>query len=216
MSKAPIIAGVALAGAALAVLVVLPAETGWDPTGVGGALGLTEIAEPTNLELERGMARMEQEDVLTLSDTPLPASPGVTDVWEYELMPFQSVEFKYTMPAGQPMTFHWEGSDTLAFDMHAHPFDGGEDVTESYGVDSAREMYGVYTPAFTGIHGWFWENRTMDNVTLRLEASGAMTKATVFSSAGEEDRPLEGAAEGPQGAVEGHTMQSPGDTPSGD
>ncbi|MFB0613121.1 hypothetical protein [Aurantiacibacter poecillastricola] len=215
MSKAPIIAGgVLLAGAALAVLVILPAETGWDPSGAGEALGLTEIAEPTNLELERGMARMENEEVLTVSQTALPASDGITDVWEYELLPFESVEFKYTMPEGEPMTFHWQGTDTLAYDMHAHPFDGGEEVTESYGVDEAREIYGRYTPAFTGIHGWFWENRTMDNVTLRLEASGGMTNATVFTSAGEFERPLEGAAEGPQGSVEGHEMQSAEDAPA--
>jgi len=209
MSKAPYVAaGVAAAGAALAVFVILPAETGWDPTGVGSALGLTEIAEPTNLELERGMARMETQEVLTLSETPMPASEGVTDVWEYELLPFESVEFKYTMPEGQPMTFHWSGTGTLAYDMHAHPFEGGVEATESYGVDEAQEMHGVYTPAFTGIHGWFWENRSMDNVTLRLEASGAMTEATVFTSSGEFDRPLEGAAEAPEGSVAGHAMQS--------
>jgi hypothetical protein len=209
MSKAPYVAaGVVLAGAALAVFVILPAETGWDPTGVGESLGLTEIADPANPELERGMARMETQEVLTLSDTPLPATAGVTDVWEYELLPFESVEFKYTIPEGQPMTFHWEGTGTLAYDMHAHPFEGGVEMTESYGVDEAQQMNGIYTPAFTGIHGWFWENRSMDNVTLRLEASGAMTQATVYTSAGEQDRPLEGAAEAPEGSVEGHAMQS--------
>lgn len=209
MSKGPYIAaGVVAAGAALAVFVILPAETGYDPTGVGAALGLTEIAEPTNLELERGMARMEQQEVLTLSDTALPASDGITDVWEYELLPFESVEFKYTMPEGQPMTFHWQGTGTLAYDMHAHPFDGGEEVTESYGVDEAQEIHGRYTPAFSGIHGWFWENRSMDNVTLRLEASGPMSAATVYTASGEIDRPLEGAAEGPEGSVAGHMMQS--------
>ena len=216
MSKATYVAaGVAAAGA-LAVFFVLPAETGWDPTGVGGALGLTEIAEPTNLELERGMARMEQQDVLTLSETALPASDGVTDVWEYELLPFESVEFKYTMPEGQPMTFHWEGTESAGL-RHARPslrrWSGSDGKLR---VDSAQQMNGIYTPAFTGIHGWFWENRTMDNVTLRLEASGAMTQATVFTSAGEQDRPLEGAAEGPEGSVEGHTMQSPDDASTGD
>lgn len=209
MSKGPYVAaGVALTGAALAVFVILPAETGWDPTGVGKALGLTEIADPTNMELERGMARMETQEVLTLSDRPLPASPGVTDVWEYELLPFESVEFKYTMPEGQPMTFHWESTGPLAYDMHAHPFDGGVELTESYSIGEAQEMNGIYTPAFTGIHGWFWENRSMDNVTLRLKASGAMTGSTVYTSAGEVDRPLAGAAEAPEGSVEGHAMQS--------
>src|SRR5690606_14654837 len=42
---------------ALALFVVLPAEFGVDPTGVGKSLGLTEIAEPANEELERGSKR---------------------------------------------------------------------------------------------------------------------------------------------------------------
>ena len=202
-----IAAGVALAGAAIAVLFVLPAETGWDPTGVGKATGLIKIANPDNAELERGMARMEQETVLELSETPLEPADGVTDVFETELEPFQSVEFKYTIPEGAPMVFRWEANGPLNYDMHAHPFEGGEDLTESYGVDEASMMQGRYTPAFTGIHGWFWENRSLETVKLRLEASGGMTNSTLFGQMGEVERPLEGAEGGPEGTIRGHQMQ---------
>jgi len=196
--------------AAIVVFFVLPAETGYDPTGVGEATGLTEIADPENEELVRGMARMEAQEVLTLSDSPLPALEGIQDVWEYELAPFESVEFKYTIAEGQKVNFRWEGSDELHYDMHAHPFDGGEEVTESYGVDDAVSITGTYTPAFTGIHGWFWENRSLDNVTVRLEASGGMSHSQIFSASAMAERPLEGAQGGPQGSVAGHTMQSDG------
>ena len=49
---------VALAIAALVgivVLFVLPAETGYDPTGVGEATGLDKIANPDNPEYEAGL-----------------------------------------------------------------------------------------------------------------------------------------------------------------
>ncbi|MCB2065993.1 MAG: hypothetical protein KDE15_05055 [Erythrobacter sp.] len=208
MSKTPLIASAVLvAGAALAVLVVLPAETGWDPTGVGAQLGLTEIADPVGPETERGQLRMEQQEVLRPSETAPDPLPGVSDSWEVELAPFESVEFKYTIPEGQPIAFRWEASAPLHYDMHAHPFEGGTDLTESYGIGDAEAMGGIYTPAFTGIHGWFWENRSMSTVTLRLVASGAMTTSTIYTEAGEQERPLEGAAATPQGSVAGHAMQ---------
>ena len=209
MSKTPYVAAaVVLAGAAIAVVAVLPAETGWDPTGLGEKLGLTEIADPVGEETLRGQARMEQQEVLSLSDTPAEPEGGYTDEWTYELAPFDSIEFKYTIAEGQPMQFEWSGTGPLHYDMHAHPFEGGTEMTESYGIGDAQRIGGTYTPAFSGIHGWFWENRSMNTVTLTLRASGGMTNSTVFTTAGEMDRPLEGVDPGEQQTVEGHSMQS--------
>ncbi len=201
-------AGVAAVGAALAVLVILPAETGYDPTGVGEALGLTEIAEPVNEELVRGQERMASQDVLLLSDTAPELEEGVSDLWEYELAPFESIEFKYTIPEGARVAFIWEGSDVLSYDMHAHPFAGGEEVTESYGVDAAQKIQGVYIAPFTGIHGWFWENRTLDNVTIRLETSGGFTHSTIFGQTGPVERPIAGVEANIEGSAAGHEMQN--------
>jgi hypothetical protein len=200
--------GVVVALGAIAVLFVIPAETGWDPTGVGKATGLVEIADAGGEELERGMARMEQQEVLTLSDTALAPAEGITDVWEYQLAPFESVEFKYTIPEGAPITFTWEASGPLHYDLHAHPFEGGEEMTEGYGKGDAQVMHGRYTPAFTGIHGWYWQNRSMDTVSIRLDASGGMTTSTIFSGNGQSERPLAGAEAVPEGTVAGHEMRS--------
>jgi len=206
--KALLIGGgvVALAAAGV-VMFVLPAETGWDPTGVGTATGLVKIANPDNPALELGLVRMETQDVLLLSDTAPAAEPGVTDVWEYELAPFDSIEFKYTIPQGARIAFRWEGSGPLDYDMHAHPFEGGVDLTESFSVTQAQVMQGIYVAPFTGIHGWFWQNRSMNDVKLRLEASGGMTTSTIFSSAGEAERPLEGVVDTVEGTAAGHEMQ---------
>jgi hypothetical protein len=202
------LAAMVLAAGALAVFVILPAERGYDPTGVGKALGLTEIADPVGPALERGMARMAQQDVLVLAQTDLPPAQGVADGWQIELGPFESVEFKYTMPEGAPMTFAWQATGPLAYDMHAHPFDGGEELTESYSVGDAQAMRGSYTPAFTGIHGWFWENRSMGTVTLTLAANGQMSTSTIFQGDSVGERPIEGATAMIEGEVAGHRLQS--------
>lgn len=205
--RALIGSGVAIAAVAVVVMVVLPAEYGTDPTGFGEATGLLKIANPDNPELERGMQRMAQQEVLHLTETPPERAPGVTDTWEYELAPFESVEFKYTLPEGEPMTFRWEGTAPLHYDMHAHPFEGGEELTESYGIGEAQVMQGTYVPPFAGIHGWFWQNRSMDNVTLRLEASGPISASTIYSAGGSYERPIEGAEGRLEGSVAGHEMQ---------
>jgi hypothetical protein len=178
---------------ALALFVILPAEFGIDPTGVGKSLGLTEMAEPASVELERGMKRT---GVLELTDAGPSAQPGLTDHWEFDLAPFESIEFKYVVDEPSPIAFSWQGTAPLKYDMHAHPFEGGVALTESYGIDTAQTMQGIYNPAFAGIHGWYWENQTMDNVTIVLDASGAFTASKIFNTTGEYDRAVEPPAEG--------------------
>ena len=203
--------GVIVALGAIAVLFVIPAETGWDPTGVGKATGLVEIADPRGQEAILGEARMAKQNVLTLSDTAmrLPVA-GVKDSWEYTLAPFESVEFKYTIAEGKPVTFHWEASGPLHYDMHAHPFEGGTELTESYGIADATSMQGTYFPAFTGIHGWFWQNRSMDTITLKLDASGGMSTSTIYAGNNVQERPIAGAEPIPEGEVAGHAMSEAG------
>jgi hypothetical protein len=211
MSKKLVLGGgVIVALGAIAVMFVIPAETGWDPTGVGKATGLVEIADPRGQESIRGEQRMASQTVLTLGETP-PAA-GVTDSWEYELAPFESVEFKYTIAEGKPIAFRWEASGPLHYDMHAHPFEGGTELTESYSVATAPVMEGSYVPAFTGIHGWFWQNRSMDTVTLKLDARGGMSLSTIYSGNSASERPIAGAEPIPEGQVAGHAMQEPGAT----
>lgn len=177
---------------ALALFVILPAEFGIDPTGVGKSLGLTEMADPLNVELERGMKRT---GVLELTDSAPPAQPGLTDRWTVELAPFESIEFKYVVEEHGPIAFSWQSTAPLRYDMHAHPFEGGVELTESYSIDTAQQMHGIYNPAFAGIHGWYWENQTMDNVTVELEASGAFSSSKIYNAGGEYDRAIEPSAD---------------------
>lgn len=182
-------AGAALViGTAVAVLFVLPAETGIDPTGAGKATGLTRIANPdADRFLERGRKR---QGVFTPSETPLPAEAGASDHWQFELHPYESIELKYVIDEGGAINFNWSASAPLNYDMHAHPFDGGEELTESYSIAKADHLGGHYVAAFSGIHGWHWQNRGFETVKLELTASGAIKGSKLIESRGEQDRPL--------------------------
>ena len=74
------------------------------------------------------------------------------------------------------MLFHWKATEPLHYDMHSHPFDGGTAMTESYSVADASEMQGSYVAPFSGIHGWYWVNKTSRPVTIHVTTCGFYEK----------------------------------------
>ncbi len=181
-------AAAGLALAAIAVVFVLPAETGIDPTGLGETSGLTEMANPQAKEaLERGQKRT---GVLTASNAPPAALPGARDHWTYTLPPYGEIELKYTLDKGAVIGFAWRADAQLNYDMHAHPFDGGEALTESYAIAKGNSQNGRYVAAFSGIHGWHWQNRSLSPVTLTLDASGQIKGSTVLDGVQKQERSL--------------------------
>lgn len=199
---------VALAVAAVGLVVfVLPAEYGIDPTGAGKALGLTRLSEgPENIYLKRGQARTNVLFPLEASGEPqrlvlneVFAEKGITlppnaelksDRFEIELLPYEGIELKYVLDKDAPMWFSWHATAPVNVDMHSHPFDGGTEATESFVIDDLRNQTAVYVAPFNGIHGWYWQNRTMEPVKLTLDTVGLMTGSKIFDPAGEHDRPF--------------------------
>jgi len=200
---------VALALAAVGLVVfVLPAEYGIDPTGAGKALGLTQLSEGgrENIYLKRGQARTNVLFPLEVSGEPkrlvvneifaekgvkLPANAELkSDRFEVELLPYEGIELKYVLDEDAPMWFSWHADGPVNVDMHSHPFAGGTEATESFVIDDLPAQTAIYVAPFNGIHGWYWQNRTMEPVKLTLDAVGLMTGSKIFDPAGEHDRPL--------------------------
>lgn len=155
------------------VTVVLPAEFGIDPLGTGQALGLLELADATAGPLEK-----------------LPAA-HMSDYVEFILEPFQSVEYKYHLAADSSMIYSWQASGDLVYDMHADP-EGmeGEEFVESFDQGTGTSSFGTYHAPFAGIHGWFWENRTVDVVTLKVHSAGFYSGSVVFRDGGMYEQAL--------------------------
>ena len=161
-----------VAGVAVLVTAILPAEFGIDPLGTGELTGISALSRAENpFEAQVEMHR--------------------TDYVEFELGPFQSVEYKYTMDLDAPMVFTWTSDDEVYFDMHAEPAGLGEEYAESFeqGTDISRT--GSFHAPFNGIHGWFWENRGLNTVVVRLYASGFFLDSTVFRDGGDCSRVIE-------------------------
>jgi hypothetical protein len=204
---------VAIVVAAVAmVFFILPAELGIDLTGFGKKTGLTGLAQTgsnTNIYLERGLKRKNvlfpldaaKPDEATLRATlaangiAVPADAKfVSDHWEYELLPYASIEMKYSLAQGQPMIFSWRAPVPVHYDMHSVPDAGGNPATESFAISDASSQTAVYVAPFTGIHGWFWQNQTLEPVTVSIDATGAFAGAVIFDQAGEHPRELTAGA----------------------
>ncbi len=165
--------GASLAGALVILFAfVLPAEVGFDPLGTGRLLGLTGLANPPSSALTEQGEALRRDEIA------------------FELAPFENVEYKYELAEGAGVTFSWSAESAVYFDMHAEPEDAEPGYAESFAIDTAARQDGVYVAPFTGIHGWFWENRGAEPVTVRLSTSGFYTGAIVFEGGGEYPREI--------------------------
>lgn len=155
----------------LLVSTIMPAEFGVDPLGTGQLLGL---------------------NALSRTDDPIEEQPEVhkTDFVEFVLEPFQSVEYKYLMDLDASMVFSWIADSEVYYDMHAEPAGLGEEYAESFEQGNASQMMGAFHAPFTGIHGWFWENRSGRTIAVRLYTSGFYVNGTVFQDGGSYERDL--------------------------
>lgn len=166
-------AAVLIAGAVL-VVAVLPAEFGIDPLGIGRALGLQELADASE-------GPLEAQTVAHRADTV-----------EFILGPFQSLEYKYRLAEASSMIYSWQATGALVYDMHADPDNmEGEEYVESFDKGTAASSMGTYHAPFSGIHGWFWENRTFEEVVLRLHSAGFYEGTILFRDGGVFEQALE-------------------------
>lgn len=174
----------AIAASALLVTVVLPAEYGIDPTGVGRVLGLERMGKikiSLAQEATAGVANSEQPVATTAiaaAPEPAPAEPAAnmrTDEMQVTLAPNEGTEIKVTLAKGKKVQYSWSTDGGRAnFDIHGDSKKLNIDY-HGYGKGSEQKSEGVIEAAFDGSHGWFWRNRTSDTFTVTLKTNGEYT-----------------------------------------
>jgi hypothetical protein len=163
--------------ALLAVCVVLPAETGRDPTGVGQRLGLTEMGR-IKLSLAKGSVAngaAAAQTARTKRVTIGAAGSPWRDSMAITLQPTEGIEVKLSMRASEKARYAWTtNGGEVYFNMHGEPPDPPKDyAAHRYGKGTSAGESGELVAAFDGVHGWFWRNRTDVPVTITLKTGGA-------------------------------------------
>ncbi len=191
-----------VAAVVILVAFVLPSEYGIDPLHSGRALGLTDLAnanEPSSRPpVATAPAKTPEPETTTVLINPVlvpsPAGDAPTmknvqiqqrerlrfDSRAMTLAPGEGMEIKYDMKKGAGLTYSWSADGTLLYEFHGEPDvkpEGkqGTDYYESYELNDrtgSDRANGTFIAPSTGIHGWFWENRTGKPVTLKLVSAG--------------------------------------------
>jgi hypothetical protein len=185
----------ALSAVVLLVAVVLPAEYGIDPTGIGRVLRMTEMGE-----IKQQLAADAAADAAAVPAAPAQAADTVaaatatanvaqppapapfaaaapTIEWRDEmpltLAPGEGTEIKLKMVQGAKAEYSWvvEGGE-VNFDTHGDA--SGKSISYEKGRGVAADE-GVLEAAFTGNHGWYWRNRGEANVKVILRTRGDYT-----------------------------------------
>tara|TARA_B110000438_G_C15797466_1_gene643526 strand:- start:1113 stop:1709 length:597 start_codon:yes stop_codon:yes gene_type:complete len=158
----------------LLVMVILPAEYGTDPTGVGKQLGLKEMGEIKMSLLDETQKKSSQENAVSSID--IDHTEDIIeneDVVEQTLEPGQAIEIKLEMKSGALVQYKWETSKGgLNYDLHGDGYKGSQKFVSYKKGRMVQSDSGELQAEFDGYHGWFWRNRENYSVTVNLKTSG--------------------------------------------
>ena len=179
--KSTIIAFVA--AVAVLVIIVMPAEYGIDPTGIGRSIGLTEMGEikkqlSEEAEADRELEKLKSDqsslwynflgvfintafaqDAENWGDSvTFTLKPGDSAKWKLIMKKDMKVEYKMIVEGGR-----------VNFDLHGHG--SGRSTSYKKGRGS-KGSEGKISAKFDGEHGWFWRNRDKVNVTVTIKVRG--------------------------------------------
>ena len=177
---------------ALLVAIVLPAEYGLDPTGVGRALGLLRPAASDASIDAAGVGDHDGAAVGSQAGEEGPLTGGVTasrslrksptpyrtDEMSLTLQSGEGAEIKAAMKQGERLVFTWTATGGgVDVDMHSEFLGARTGESISYWKDEFQTSgHGSFEAPAAGNHGWFWQNLTDDPVTVTVKVSGFYEK----------------------------------------
>ena len=118
-----------------------------------------------------------REDNTTLARS---TSPLSHDNISFVLQPYETIEVKYRLKKSDTIVYAWASSVHVDYDMHAQPDGADQEFSQSYADGKANEEAGSYTAPFSGIHGWYWENRNSEPADISIFVAGFAEDVTVF------------------------------------
>jgi len=188
-------AGAIFVAGVILMIAILPAEYGVDPLGTGKLLGLTSIAQAESggggeaAGSTSESSPEELEPVRPGANTPQTV-PLKQDTVTFTLGPYEGMEYKYRMEKGASFSYRWTSTGKVRFDFHGEPEGAPKGYAESYQMGEGERAAGSFFAPTSGIHGWFWENLTSDDITVTLTSTGFYASGIEFSAKGQTPHTL--------------------------
>ena len=179
----------------LLVTVVMPSEYAVDPTGVGRALGLTQMGELKIILAQEALADAAPPQAIAPAPAPAPApqiaqiqpaalpatqpaaatAPALkTNQMTVTLKPGEGTEIKLEVLKNKTVSYEWTAvGGPVNYDTHGEPYNGEKGYFHSYNKGKqVKSDKGEFAAIFDGTHGWFWRNRSNNDVTISLKTTG--------------------------------------------
>ena len=175
----------------LLVTVVMPSEYAVDPTGVGRALGLTQMGElkiilaqealadaappqPVSPTPAPQIAQIQPAEIPAVQPVTTPAPALKTNQMSVTLKPGEGKEIKLEVLKNKTVSYEWTAvGGPVNYDTHGEPYNGEKGYFHSYNKGKqVKSDKGEFTAIFDGTHGWFWRNRSNNDVTISLKTTG--------------------------------------------
>jgi len=112
------------------------------------------------------------QDATAVESTDKPAESWLDEV-EYVLEPGVGIEVKLKMLEGAVAEFEWSANGAVV-NHDTHGDGNGKEISYEKGR-SIPEQTGQLIAAFDGNHGWYWRNRTEEDVVVTLRTRGDYT-----------------------------------------
>ena len=184
-----------LVAAGLLVTVVMPSEYAIDPTGVGRTLGLTQMGELKIILAQEALADAAPPQASAPAPAPAPAPQAVqsqpiaapvpppvsttapalkTNQMSVTLKPGEGTEIKLEVLKDKTVSYEWTAvGGPVNYDTHGEPYNSEKGYFHSYNKGKqVKSDKGEFTAIFDGTHGWFWRNRSNNDVTIALKTTG--------------------------------------------
>jgi hypothetical protein len=176
---------------AITVFFILPAEYGYDPSGIGEKVGLLRLSESS--------VKINEEDSVNIIRGEYPSIPEDYDSWYpdvlgepysktqdkiftsntilVELESGEQVEYKALMQRGDMILYSWSVEKGIVYtDFHADPTENKDLYPDDYFIryreSEISNSSGSMVASFTGNHGWYWLNIEEHPIRITLEVAG--------------------------------------------
>jgi hypothetical protein len=151
------------------------------PAAAERVVPASQVAETAKAVISPVLVISPTGDAPTMKDTFISQRDRFQfDSREITLEPAEGLEIKYNMKKGAGLVYSWTTSAPVFFEFHGEPDlkpagKEGTDYYESYELDDKKgrdQSHGTFVAPSTGIHGWFWENKSDKPVNLKLVTAG--------------------------------------------
>jgi len=179
------------------ILVVLPAEYGLDPTGLGAAIGVSQLSDPVRtieiIDVVGGNEAVREYEIPDFGQpVPLPnpaihqdsAQPARTETMQVTIPAERETEIKTVLLAAKTILYSWQvDRGTIYSDFHGHDPELGNDFWVRYKEhQEGSGDNGSLVAPFNGEHGWYWVNYNDFPVTVTLTVTGFFEDTIDYSA----------------------------------